>query len=248
MNVSTGKKQTGRGTGPDGGSRQLRTRVRTAKKRKISSTRWLERQLNDPYVAEAKKRGYRSRAAFKLLEINQKHKILKPGQVVVDLGCAPGGWCQVAADIVRPQETGGFIVGIDLAAVEPLDGVELVEGDFLEEDTFQQLRDLIGERKVDVVLSDMAAHATGHKRTDHMKIMALCEAAFEFAIDVLKENGSFCAKVLKGGTENEILRSMKRHFSQVRHVKPDASRSDSAESYVLATGFRRTDTPDPEEN
>jgi 23S rRNA (uridine2552-2'-O)-methyltransferase len=218
------------------GGRNLKVRVRSAG-RSQASRRWLERQLNDPYVARAKREGLRSRAAYKLTEIDDKHKLLKPGAKVVDLGAAPGGWSQVAARRVRAGEGGGRVVAIDLLDMDPLPGVDFLQLDFLAADAPQRLEALLGG-PADVVLSDMAANATGHRRTDHLKIMALAETAADFARAVLKPGGTFLAKVLQGGTEGELLAALKRDFAVVKHVKPAASRSDSAELYVLATGFR----------
>ena len=232
----------GRVSGPGGGQRQLHTRVKTARKRSNSSARWLERQLNDPYVAAAKREGMRSRAAYKLKEIDDKHRILKPGQRVVDLGAAPGGWSQIAADRVKAT-TGagpgrGQVVAIDYLGVEALPGVEILQLDFTDDDAEERLKALLRDGQADVVLSDMAAPTVGHARTDHLRIMGLAEMAAHFAIDVLSEGGAFLCKVLQGGTERELLDLLKRNFKAVRHVKPPASRADSAELYVLATGFR----------
>jgi len=213
-----------------------RVRLRT-KGRSVSSKRWLERQLNDPYVARAKAEGLRSRAAFKLAEIDDRHHLLKPGRSVVDLGAAPGGWSQVAARRVGADEGRGRVVAIDLLPMEPMAGVSFAQLDFLDPAAPDRLRDMLGG-PADVVLSDMAANATGHRRTDHLKIMALAEAAAEFARAVLKPGGAFLAKVLQGGTEGTLLADLKRDFASVKHVKPGASRTDSAELYVLATGFR----------
>jgi 23S rRNA (uridine2552-2'-O)-methyltransferase len=199
--------------------------------------RWLERQLNDPYVARAKRDGFRSRAAYKLAEIDDKHRFLKAGGKVVDLGAAPGGWAQVAAKRVRAGEGGGHVVAIDLLDIDPVPGVDFVQLDFMAEDAPDRLKAMLGG-SADVVLSDMAANATGHRQTDHLKIMGLAEAAAEFAREVLRPGGVFLAKVLQGGTEAQLLASLKRDFASVKHVKPAASRSDSAELYVLATGFR----------
>ena len=217
------------------GGRDLKVRVRSGG-RTQASRRWLERQLNDPYVARAKREGLRSRAAFKLMEIDDRAKLLKPGAKVVDLGAAPGGWSQVAAKRVRAG-SGGRVVAIDLLAMDPLPGVDFLQLDFLDPDAPERLKALLGG-PADVVLTDMAANATGHRATDHLKIMGLAEAAAEFAREVLKPGGAFLAKVLQGGTEVELLASLKRDFASVKHVKPAASRSDSAELYVLATGFR----------
>ncbi|WP_137389617.1 RlmE family RNA methyltransferase [Rhodoligotrophos defluvii] len=219
------------------GQRQLSVRVKTAKKRSVSSKLWLERQLNDPYVAEAKRQGYRSRAAFKLIEIDDKYWLLKPGMRVVDLGAAPGGWSQVAANKVEAAEGSGRVVAVDINAFEPLPGVASVIMDFLDRNAPAAIIDALGG-EADLVMSDMAAPATGHAKTDHLKIMALCEAALDFAFEVLKPGGAFLAKVFQGGTEHELLAQMKRSFKAVRHVKPKASRPESAELYVLATGFR----------
>jgi 23S rRNA (uridine2552-2'-O)-methyltransferase len=221
-----------------GGSREPAVRVKTARRRKASSTRWLQRQLNDPYVAKAKRRGYRSRAAFKLIEIDDRFGFLRPGALVVDLGAAPGGWSQVAADRVKAGEKGGGrVVAVDLAEIDPLPNVETLRLDFMDAGAPAQLHAVLGG-PVDVVLSDMAAPATGHAPTDHLRIVALCEAALEFATEVLAPDGVFVAKVLQGGTEHKLLARMKRLFGTVRHVKPPASRKESAELYVVATGFR----------
>jgi len=219
------------------GGRSLKTRVKTARKRSLSSTLWLERQLNDPYVARAKQEGLRSRAAYKLIEIDDRYHFLKPGQKIVDLGAAPGGWSQVAARKVGSEEGRGRVIGIDLLAMEPLPGVEFKVMDFLSEDAPAQLMEWLGG-KADVVLSDMAANTTGHKKTDHLRIVGLAELAADFACDVLAEGGTFLAKVFQGGTEHALLARLKREFATVRHVKPQASRAGSAELYVLATGFR----------
>jgi 23S rRNA (uridine2552-2'-O)-methyltransferase len=216
------------------GTRNLKQRVKTAHKRSLSSQKWLERQLNDPYVARAKREGYRSRAAFKLLEIDEKYHILKPGQRIVDLGAAPGGWSQIAARKVGPK---GRVVGIDLLAIDPMPGVEFIELDFLDESAPGRLIELLGG-PADVVMSDMAANTTGHKKTDHLRIMGLAEAAIHFAREILAPGGVFIAKVFQGGTESQLLADLKRDFAVVRHVKPAASRTDSAELYVMATGFR----------
>jgi 23S rRNA (uridine2552-2'-O)-methyltransferase len=213
-----------------------KVRLKT-KGRSVSSKRWLERQLNDPYVARAKTEGLRSRAAFKLAEIDDRHHLLKPGRSVVDLGAAPGGWSQVAARRVGADEGRGRVVAIDVLPMDPIAGVAFAQLDFLDPAAPQRLREMLGE-PADVVLSDMAANATGHRRTDHLKIMALAEAAADFARAVLQPGGAFLAKVLQGGTEVTLLADLKRDFASVKHVKPGASRTDSAELYVLATGFR----------
>ena len=220
------------------GERGLKVRVKTAKHRKLSSTRWLERQLNDPYVAQAKREGYRSRAAYKLIEIDDKYRLLKPGDTVIDLGAAPGGWAQVAAQRVKAGEGGGMVVAIDLTPIDPIPGVTFLNADFMDNKAPDALIDALGGRRPATVLSDMASPATGHKQTDHLRIMALCEAALDFAVQVLTPGGAFLCKVLQGGTAAELLDGMKRNFQVVRHVKPKASRADSSELYVLATGFR----------
>lgn len=216
----------------------LKTRVKSAKGRKISSTLWLQRQLNDPYVARAKAEGYHSRAAFKLLEINEKHKLLKPGMRVVDLGCAPGGWLQVAVKAVKSTPENPLIVGIDYLAMDTVPGAIILEKDFTDEDAPQMLIDAMGGHKADIVLSDMASPTTGHRPTDHIRIIALVEMASEFAIDVLAPGGTFVAKVFQGGTEHQLLAELKRHFTSTFHAKPPASRSGSAETYLVAKGFK----------
>lgn len=226
---------TGRGGGRD--ARSLRVRVKSGKGRTVSSKRWLERQLNDPYVARAKQEGLRSRAAFKLAEIDDKHRILRSGARVVDLGAAPGGWCQIAAQRVGMSEGRGRVIGIDILETQPIPGVELLQLDFLADEAPERLKAVLSG-SADVVLSDMAANATGHKRTDHLRTMALVEAAATFAREVLAPGGAFLAKVLQGGTEGRLLAALKRDFKAVKHVKPAASRPDSSELYLLATGFR----------
>ena len=226
------------GSGREGG-RSLKTRVRTARKRSLSSALWLERQLNDPYVARARRDGYRSRAAYKLLEIDDRHRLLGPGQRIVDLGAAPGGWSQVAARRTRAKEGAGRVIAIDLLDMMPIEGVEFRRLDFHAPDTPEQLREQLSG-PVDGVLSDMAANATGHRKTDHLRIMGLVELAADFARGVLAPGGFFLAKVLRGGSEGETLARLKSDFASVRHVKPHASRAESAELYVLATGFLGT--------
>ena len=222
-----------------GGARQLTVRVKTANKRKISSTRWLQRQLNDPYVAAAKRDGYRSRAAYKLLQMHEQHKLFKPGMKVVDLGAAPGGWAQVVSRLVKAGGSQrGQVIGIDITAMDPVAHVELLHLDFMDDAAPDQLKAALRGENADAVLSDMAAPSTGHKQTDHLRIMVLCEAAAQFASDVLTPGGFFLAKVLQGGTERALLDALKRDYAAVRHIKPEASRQDSAEAYVLATGFR----------
>lgn len=230
------KKTSGRG------QRELKVKVKTARGRKLSSTRWLERQLNDPYVRQAKAEGFRGRAAFKIVELDDKYRFLVPGARVVDLGCAPGGWCQVAVDRVNAlgEKEGkrvGRVLGIDIQEVEPVAGAEIHRLDFLSEGADETVKDWLGG-KADVVMSDMAAASSGHKQTDHLRIIALCDAAAEFAFDVLEDGGTFVAKVLAGGAEGALQATLKQKFETVANVKPPASRSDSSEKYVVARGFR----------
>jgi len=234
---------TGRGNeaGSGRGGRELRVRVKTAKGRKLSSTRWLERQLNDPYVAQARREGYRGRAAFKLIQLDDRYRFLKPGSRVVDLGCAPGGWLQVAAERVNAlgKRSGkrGFVLGVDLQEVEPVPGTTAHVLDFLAEGAEDQVRAWLGG-PADVVMSDMAAAASGHRQTDHLRIVALCEAAADFAMQVLEPGGTFVAKVLAGGAEAGLQTRLKQRFEKVHNHKPAASRADSSEKYVVALGFR----------
>ena len=232
----TGKSGSGRG------ARDLRVKVKTARGRKLSSTRWLERQLNDPYVQRAKREGYRGRAAFKIMELDDKFRFLVPGARVVDLGCAPGGWCQVAVPRINAlgEKSGkaiGRIIGVDLQEVEAIAGAELHQLDFMEDDADEKVKGWLGG-KADVVMSDMAAASSGHKQTDHLRIIALCEAAAYFAFDVLEEGGTFVAKVLAGGAEGDLQKILKQRFTKVANVKPGASRADSSEKFVVASGFR----------
>jgi 23S rRNA (uridine2552-2'-O)-methyltransferase len=228
------------GSGREGG-RALKTRVKTARKRSLASTLWLERQLNDPYVAQARREGFRSRAAYKLIEIDGKYKLFKPGQKIVDLGAAPGGWSQVAATRTMAREGRGRVIAIDLWEMDPIEGVEFRQMDFHDPEAPRQLREWLGGL-ADGVLSDMAANATGHRKIDQLRIVGLVELAADFASEVLAPGGFFLAKVLQGGAEGELLARLKREFTTVRHVKPKASRADSAELYLLATGFRAVAT------
>lgn len=235
------KKPTGKNTSGRG-QRDLTVKVKTARGRKLSSTRWLQRQLNDPYVQRARKEGYRGRAAFKIMELDDKYRFLVPGARVVDLGCAPGGWIQVAVPRINAlgEKSGkkqGRIIGVDLQEVEPIAGAELHQLDFLDEGADDKVKAWLGG-KADVVMSDMAASSSGHKQTDHLRIITLCEAAAEFAFDVLDEGGTFVAKVLAGGTEGTLQKLLKQKFEKVSNVKPPASRADSSEKFVVATGFR----------
>lgn len=230
------RKTGGKATDVLSGARQIHVKVKNRRGKAASSTRWLERQLNDPYVAAAKAKGYRSRSAFKLIELDDRFGLLKPGARIVDLGAAPGGWCQVARERVLSKGR-GLIVAVDIAAMEPVPGVTILTADFLDAEAPETVRAAI-EGAADIVLTDMAAPATGHRQTDHIRTMALCEAAFDFAEEVLSPGGAFLGKVLKGGTENQLLNRMKRRFDSVRHAKPKASRAESSESYVVAMGFR----------
>jgi 23S rRNA (uridine2552-2'-O)-methyltransferase len=227
-----------------GGSRQLKVRVKNHK-HTGSSKEWLERHLNDPYVQASKRDGWRSRAAYKLLEIDEKYKLLKPGQRVIDLGAAPGGWSQVAADRVRATATDGKIgqvAAIDYLGVDPIPGVHILELDFTDAGAEDQLKALLRDGRADIVLSDMAAPTMGHTNTDHLRIMGLAETAYAFAAEVLTSGGAFVCKVFQGGSEGDLLKALKRDFATVRHMKPPASRAESAELYVVATGFRGGDT------
>jgi 23S rRNA (uridine2552-2'-O)-methyltransferase len=219
------------------GGRPLAVRVKSARRRKPSSTEWLARQLNDPFVAEARRLGYRSRAAFKLIQLDQRFRLLAPGRRVIDLGCAPGGWSQIAAQLVGSAAGKGRVVGVDLLPTYPIAGAILLTGDFREPATAEHISDALGG-PADLVLSDMAAPATGHAATDHLRIIALAEGAFLFAGTILKPGGAFVAKVFQGGTEGALLLRLKREFAEVRHAKPAASRAESAETYVVARGFR----------
>ena len=232
------------------GQRDLRVKVKTAKGRKLSSTLWLERQLNDPYVQRAKREGYRGRAAYKIMELDDRYGFLKPGARVVDLGCAPGGWCQVAVPRVNalgdnPKKPQGRVIGVDLQEVEAIPGAELHQLDFLSDEADALVKGWLGGR-ADVVMSDMAASASGHKGTDHLRIIALIEAALAFAFDVLEDDGTFVAKVLAGGAENEMNAILKKNFKKVANVKPPASRSDSSEKFVVAMGYRGRQIAQPD--
>lgn len=234
--MARGKNTSGRG------QRDLRVKVKTAKGRRLSSTRWLDRQLNDPYVQRAREEGYRGRAAFKIIELDDKYRFLLPGARVVDLGCAPGGWCQVAVKRVnalgeRQGRKVGTVLGVDLQEVDPVPGAQIHQLDFMEDGADDKVKAWLGGG-ADVVMSDMAAASSGHKQTDHLRIIALCETAAWFAFDVLDPGGTFVAKVLAGGAEGELQQILKQKFDKVANVKPPASRSDSSEKFVVATGFR----------
>lgn len=216
-----------------------RQRLKTAKGRKVSSTRWLERQLNDPYVKRAKAEGYRSRAAYKLLELDEKYGLLKGVKAVVDLGIAPGGWSQV----VRRRSPGAKVAGIDLLPTDPIDGVAILQMDFMDEQAPEKLKEALGVEHADLVMSDMAANTVGHPQTDHLRTMALVEAGMEFATEVLRPGGAYVAKVLAGGADNNLVAQLKRHFATVKHAKPPASRKDSSEWYVIAQGFKGRSEP-----
>ncbi len=216
--------------------RNKKTHVKSARGRTTSSTKWLKRQLNDPYVVKAQHDGYRSRAAYKIVEINEKADILKPGMMVIDLGAAPGGWCQVAANI------GCKVIGLDLLPIDPISDVKLFEMDFMDDDApdilKKAMKEMGAEDGADIIMSDMAPNTIGHKNTDHIRIMALVELAYHFALEVLKPEGVFVAKVRQGGTQDELLTLMKKSFKKIKHIKPPASRKDSSETYVVATGFK----------
>jgi 23S rRNA (uridine2552-2'-O)-methyltransferase len=241
------RSRSGRGGGrtrrgaPTSG-REPAVRVKTARRRSASSTQWLQRQLNDPYVAEARRLGYRSRAAFKLLELDDRFHVLKPGGRVLDLGAAPGGWTQVAVARTKAESGRGRVVGIDILAMDPMPGATILQADFLSDQVPTAIKSALGG-PADAVLSDMAAPATGHASTDHIRIVALAEAAYAFAKEVLAPGGSFIAKVFQGGTERSLLEELRRDFESVRHAKPPASRAESAEVYVVALGFRGVAKP-----
>ncbi|MDS1138759.1 RlmE family RNA methyltransferase [Nitratireductor indicus] len=220
-----------------GGARALKTRVKKKRGLKNSSRRWLERHLNDPYVHRAQAEGMRSRAAYKLTEIDDRYKLLKPGARVIDLGAAPGGWCQVAVERVGSTEEAPLVVGIDYLGMDPVPGAVVLEMDFLDDDAPDRLMETLGDAP-DVVLSDMAAPTTGHRRTDHIRTMHLCETAADFAMSVLKPGGHFLAKTFQGGAENSLLEQLKKNFRSVHHVKPQASRAESVELYLLAKDFK----------
>lgn len=244
------KKPTGKNTSGRG-QRDLTVKVKTARGRKLSSTRWLQRQLNDPYVKRAQAEGYRGRAAYKIMELDDRFRFLVPGARVVDLGCAPGGWCQVAVPRVnalgeKQGKAVGRILGVDLQEVEPIAGCEIHQLDFMEDGADDQVKAWLGG-PADVVMSDMAAASSGHRQTDHLRIVALCEAAAALAFDVLEEGGAFVAKVLAGGAEGGLQALLKQRFEKVANVKPPASRADSSEKYVVALGYRRPRT-EPAEN
>jgi 23S rRNA (uridine2552-2'-O)-methyltransferase len=230
----------GRSKEGSGGNRRLAVRLRTARGRKLASTRWLTRQLNDPYVEEAKRRGYRSRAAFKLAEIDDKHHLLRTGMSVVDLGAAPGGWSQISAQRVQLMAGKGRVIAVDVVEMEPISGVTALKLDLTDSESAGRIRGALNGKKADLVLSDMHAPATGHKQTDHLRIMGLVEAALDLAEEILAPGGAFLCKVLQGGADKELVARLNRSFAKVRHVKPKASRAESAEMYVLATGFRGT--------
>lgn len=226
------------GSGGKSNVRNLHTKVRTAKGRKISSTLWLERQLNDPYVQRAKAEGYVSRSAYKLIEINEKHHIIKPGDRIIDLGAAPGGWCQVSVGITKSSIDKPRVVGIDYLDMNPVPGGLIIKKDFLDDDAPERLMEALGNEKPDVILSDMASPTTGHRKTDHLRTMHLVEVALDFALQVLKPGGHFLSKTFQGGTESELLSLMKKNFKTIHHVKPPSSRDGSVELYLLAKSFK----------
>lgn len=216
----------------------LSTRVKTAKKRSSASTQWLQRQLNDPYVAMAKQEGYRARSAFKLIELDDKFRFLSAGKRVVDLGAAPGGWTQIAVKRVKSTPENPLVVGLDLLEMAPIAGAKTTQLDFLDDSAPDVLKEMLGGHKADVVLSDMAPNTTGMKDIDHLRIMGLLETAYAFACEILNPDGAFIAKIFQGGTEQNLLAEMKRNFTSVKHAKPPASRKESSEFYVVATGFK----------
>ncbi|MBR2865209.1 MAG: RlmE family RNA methyltransferase [Alphaproteobacteria bacterium] len=220
------------------GSRVKKTRVKTAKGRIASSTRWLQRQINDPFVLEAKKLGYRARSAFKIIELNEQFHLFKPGKKVVDLGAAPGGWTQVIIDLVSSKAENPSVVALDILPMEPLPGAKIITMDFMAEDAPKLLKEAAGG-PVDAVVSDMAANTTGNHEVDHLRIMALVEEAYNFAVEILNEGGAFVAKVFQGGTEQNLLARIKKDFKEVKHAKPAASRKESSEFYIVAKGFRK---------
>jgi 23S rRNA (uridine2552-2'-O)-methyltransferase len=216
--------------------------LKSSKKRTASSRQWLLRQLNDPFVAQARKEGYRSRAAFKLLEINEKFKLIKKGTCVLDLGAAPGGWCQVSKTIVGDKS---IVIGVDLLEIDPIAGVEFLQGNFHDEPIQSKIIEMFQGQKADVILSDMAASSCGMSDVDHVRLIALLEAVFQFSFDMLKPGGSFVAKVLRGGTEHNLLGQLKQSFAKISHFKPKSSRQESSELYVVAQGFRPKKANDP---
>ena len=224
------------------GQRDLKVKVKKARGKTLAQVRWLERQLNDPYVKRAKAEGYRGRAAFKIIELDDKYRFLQPGVRVVDLGCAPGGWCQVAVNRTnalghKQGKAVGRVIGVDLQEVDPIAGADIYQVDFLEDGADDKVKYWL-DGAADVVMSDMAAASLGHKQTDHLRIISLCEAAAHFAFDVLEEGGTFVAKVLAGGAEGDLQKTLKQRFRKVSHLKPPASRADSSEKFVVATGYR----------
>ena len=219
-------------------SRPLKTHLKRDRKRSASSAKWLQRQINDPYVAEAHRQGYRGRAAFKIIELNNQFHFFKAGKRVVDLGCAPGGWSQVAVKMVKSTPENPLVIGMDLLPADPIPGATLIQMDFTTDEAPEKLKELLGGHLADIVMSDMAANTTGIHNIDHLRIMGLLEMAYDFAVQVLAKDGVFIAKIFQGGTENSFLARMRRDFKTVRHAKPDASRKDSSEFYVIATGFK----------
>lgn len=220
-------------------SRPLKTHLKRDKRRSASSTKWLQRQINDPYVAEAHKQGFRGRAAFKIIQLNKQFHFFQPGKRVIDLGCAPGGWSQVAVKAVKSPQNNPLVIGLDLLPADPITGANLIQMDFTSDEAPKRLQEMLGGHLADIVMSDMAANTTGIHSLDHLRIMGLLEMAYDFAIQVLAPNGVFIAKIFQGGTENEFLARMRKNFSVVKHAKPEASRRDSSEFYVIAMGFKK---------
>lgn len=223
-------------------ARPLKTHLKKVKGRRASSTKWLQRQINDPYVSEAHRLGFRGRAAFKIIQLDDQFHFFKPGKRVVDLGCAPGGWSQVAVSRVHSTADNPLVVGMDLLPTQPIEGARFVQMDFTADEAPTQLQELLQGHKADIVMSDMAANTTGMHSIDHLRIMNLLEMAYDFALQILKPGGIFIAKIFQGGTENQFLAEMKKNFTVVKHAKPDASRKDSSEVYVIATGFKGQET------
>lgn len=226
------------GKNPNPRGQQKKVRVKTAKRRSNASTKWLERQLNDPYVAEARVMGYRSRAAFKLVQMDEQLNLLKPGQNIVDLGAAPGGWTQIIVDKVKPEKTGAKVVALDILPMDDIIGATVMQMDFMDNDAPDVLKQALDGDRVDLVVSDIAPPTIGHKQTDHLRIMGMVEAAYDFALEVLKPEGVFLAKVFQGGASNDLMADMKKNFKKTKHIKPKASRADSSEIYVIGMGFK----------
>ncbi len=230
------------GGGSTGGQRELTVRVRNARERSNSSARWLDRQLNDPYVAQARRDGYRCRAVYKIIELDEKFHFFDKAKFVLDLGAAPGGWTQIAVDRLKSMPDNPKVVAVDILEMSPLAGAVVLQLDFNDDDAPARIEEVMGGKKADVVMSDMAPNTMGHAATDHLRILALCELAYDFALKVLAEGGTFICKVRQGGTEGDLLKDMKLRFAKVSHAKPASSRKESSENYVVCTGFKGSDT------